>query len=101
VEPPAAAAPSGAPPAQAAPPESPEEPVDVEGWGGPRLRQIAKTFQDKGAVSPETAMTADELGLSRLFVRLLKRRKGRAKIFIEVNGKYYLDQKALHESKED
>jgi hypothetical protein len=49
----------------------------------------------KGAVSPETALTAQELGLSRLFVRIMKRRQGRTRIFMEINGKYYLDEKAL------
>jgi hypothetical protein len=39
----------------------------VEGIG-----EIIKTFQAKGP-SPETALTAEELGLSRLFVRIMKR----------------------------
>jgi len=78
------------------PPE--QEGLELEGLGGPRIRQIIKTFQEKGAVSPETAMTAKELGLSRLFVRIMERRKGRTRIFVEINGKYYLDQKALQQS---
>jgi len=76
----------------------PREEPDELGWGGDRIRQIVKTFQSKGATSPETALTAEELGLSRLFVRIMKRRKGRTRIFIEVNGRYYLDEKALQES---
>ena len=79
-------------------PAAPEEQdLELEGWGGERIRQIIKTFQMKGAISPETALTADELGLSRLFVRIMKRRKGRTRVFIEINGRYYLDQKALKE----
>jgi len=80
-------------------PEPPPEQqvVDLEGFGGPRMRQIIRTFQEKGAVSPETALTADELGLSRLFVRVMKRRQGKTRVFIEINGKYYLNQKALQE----
>ena len=74
-----------------------EQDLELEGWGGERIRQIIKTFQMKGAISPETALTADELGLSRLFVRIMKRRKGRTRVFIEINGRYYLDQKALKE----
>jgi len=70
---------------------------EMEGFGGGRIGEIIKTFQAKGAVSPETALTAQELGLSRLFVRIMKRRKGRTRIFVEINGKYYLDQKALQE----
>jgi len=74
-------------------------PDELEGWGGGRIREIIRTFQAKGAISPETAKTAEELGLSRLFVRIMKRRKGRTMIFVEVNGKYYLNQKALEEMK--
>ena len=92
----------GASPAvtQPGPPLPPEQRVlDLEGFGGPRMRQIIRTFQEKGAISPETALTADELGLSRLFVRIMKRRQGKTRVFIEVNGKYYLNQKALEEMK--
>jgi hypothetical protein len=73
-------------------------PDEFEGWGGGRIREIIKTFQTKGAISPETAMTAEELGLSKLFVRIMKRRKGKTMIFIEINGKYYLNQRALQDS---
>jgi hypothetical protein len=62
-----------------------------------RIRQTIKTFQEKGAISPETALTAKELGLSRIFVRIMERRKEQTKIFVEVNGKYYLNQEALEE----
>ena len=75
-----------------------EELEEPEGFGGGRIRQIIKTFQEKGAISPETALTADELGLSRLFVRIMKRRKGKTRVFIEINGKYYLNQDALKET---
>ena len=70
---------------------------EFEGWGGDRIRQIIATFQAKGAVSPETALTAKELGLSRLFVRIMQRRKGRTRVFVEIDGKYYLDQEALRD----
>jgi len=70
---------------------------ELQGWGGDRIRQVIATFQAKGAISPETAMTAKELGLSRIFVRIMERRRGRTRVFVEVNGKYYLDQKALQE----
>jgi len=92
------------PPQEGAPPTTipsghdspPEQEVsDLEGFGGPRMRQIIRTFQEKGATSPETALTADELGLSRLFVRIMKRRQGKTRVFIEINGRYYLNQKAL------
>jgi len=71
----------------------------TEGWGGERIREIVRTFQAKGAISPQTALTAEELGLSRIFVRIMKRRRGRTRVFVEVNGRYYLDEKALQEMK--
>jgi hypothetical protein len=77
------------------PPEPAAE--DYEGFGGDRIRQIIRKFQEKGAISPETALTAEELGLSRLFVRIMKRRRGRTTIFMEINGRYYLNQDALKE----
>lgn len=82
---------------QEVPSSTPGETGELEGWGGERIRQIIKTFQDKGAVSPETALTAQELGLSRLFVRIMKRRQGKTRVFIEIGGRYYLNEKALHE----
>jgi hypothetical protein len=91
VPPPAAAGPAPVPPA----PEEPEP--EFGGLVGGRINEIIKTFQEKGAISPETALTAQELGLSRLFVRIMKRRQGRTRVFVEINGRYYLDQKALKE----
>lgn len=69
----------------------------TEGWAGERIREIVRTFQMKGAISPETALSAEELGLSRMFVRIMKRRRGRTRVFVEINGRYYLDQNALQE----
>ena len=71
----------------------------MEGFVGGRISEIIRTFKEKGAISPETALTAQELGLSRIFVRIMKRRRGRTRVFVEINGKYYLDQKALQEMK--
>ena len=78
-------------------PSGGEGPEELESLGGGRIGQIVKTFREKGAVSPETALTAEELGLSRLFVRIMKRRKGKTRVFIEINGRYYLNEKALRE----
>jgi hypothetical protein len=82
------------------PPSQPvqQEPPEFEGWGGHRIREIIRTFQQKGAISPETALTAKELGLSRMFVRIMERRKGKTRVFIEINGRYYLNQDALRET---
>ena len=79
-------------------PPSEQEPA-LEGWGGERIREIIERFKAKGAISPETALSAKELELSRLFVRIMNRRRGRTRVFIEVNGKYYLNQDALRETK--
>lgn len=108
-EQPPVAAPSTAPtaptPTAVSAPAAPAGPVELEpgeageGWVGMRIREIVKTFQEKGAVSPETALTAQELGLSRMFVRIMKRRRGQTRVFVEVNGKYYLDEKVLREMK--
>jgi len=54
-------------------------------------------FRQKGAISPEKAMTAEELGLPQEFKERMQRRLGQTGIFVEVNGKYYLDEKRLEE----
>jgi len=77
----------------------PPAPGEEEDFGGGRIHEIIQTFRAKGALSPETALTAQELGLSRIFVRIMKRRRGKTKVFVEVNGKYYLDEKALRAMK--
>jgi hypothetical protein len=61
---------------------------------------IIEKFRQKGAVSPEKAMTAEELGLPPGFEEAMKRRLGRSGIFVEVNGKYYLNEKRLKEIEE-
>ncbi len=81
------------------PPPSQHEPAEPQGWRDEKIQEIIKKFQEKGALSPQTAMTAKELGLSRIFVRIMERRREQTKIFVEVNGKYYLDQQALGEQK--
>ncbi len=82
------------------PPPNPQEPAEPQGWRDEKIQEIIQKFQEKGAISPQTAMTAKELGLSRIFVRIMERRKEQTKIFVEINGKYYLDQKALEEKKQ-
>jgi carboxypeptidase family protein len=81
------------------PPPTPSAPEEEDGFGGERIREIIQTFRSRGAVSPESALTAQELGLSRIFVRIMKRRRGKTRVFVEVNGKYYLDEKALRAMK--
>jgi hypothetical protein len=65
-----------------------------------RLGEIVAKFREKGATSPEKAMTAQELGLPPRFEEAMKRRLGRTGIFVNVGGKYYLDEARLKQIEE-
>jgi hypothetical protein len=65
-----------------------------------RLLEIIQKFRERGAVSPDKAMTAQELGLPPRFEEAMKKRLGKTGIFIEVNGRYYLSEERLKEAKE-
>jgi len=62
-----------------------------------RLQQIVATFREKGATSPGKAMTAQELGLPPKFEVAMRRRLGSTGIFVEVGGRYYLDEARMKE----
>ena len=64
-----------------------------------QLLNIIEKFRQKGALSPEKAMTAEELGLPTEFKERMKRLLGQLGIFVEVNGKYYLSEERLKEAK--
>jgi len=64
---------------------------EIKKW----LFEVIEKFLQKGAVSPERAMTAQELGLPPSFQDAMRRRLGRSGIFVEVNGKYYLSEERL------
>ncbi len=64
---------------------------DVQKW----LSEIIAKFREKGAVSSEKAMSAEELGLPPIFKEAMKRRLGRLGILVEVDGKYYLSKQRL------
>ena len=54
-----------------------------------RIKELQQKFTEKGAISPETAMTLDELGMEResaIFDLMVLR-----KHIIESGDKYYLD----------
>lgn len=76
------------------------ENVQAIGGNRERLLEIIEKFCQKGATSPERATTAEELGLPPEFKEAMKRRLGQTGIFVEVNGKYYLDEKRLEETRE-
>jgi len=65
-----------------------------------RLQQIIETFRQKGAVSPEKALTLQELGLPPRFEEAMHRRLGQSGIFVETNGKYYLNEERLKQIQE-
>jgi hypothetical protein len=65
-----------------------------------RLYEAISIFRQKGATSPEKAMTIQELGLPPRFEEAMHRRLGRLGIFVEVNGKYYLSEERLKEFEE-
>ena len=62
-----------------------------------RIQEIAQRFREKGATSPERAMSAQELGLPPRFEEAMKRRLGQTGIFVEVGGKYYLNEARLEQ----
>jgi hypothetical protein len=65
-----------------------------------RLQKLVERFRQKGATSPEKAMSIQELGLPSHFEEAMHRRLGRSGIFVEVNGKYYLNEERLEQLQE-
>ncbi len=65
-----------------------------------RLQEMVEIFRQKGATSPEKAMTIQELGLPPRFEQAMHRRLGQTGIFVEVNGKYYLNEERLKQIQE-
>jgi hypothetical protein len=61
---------------------------------------MIERFRQKGATSPEKAMTIQELGLPPRFEEAMHRRLGQSGIFVEVNGKYYLSVERLKQIQE-
>ncbi len=84
-----------------APPYGPYRGMGTGRYGGQRerLRDVITKFRQKGATTPEKAMTAEELGLSPMFKEAMKRRLGQTGIFVETNGRYYLNEKRLEETR--
>ena len=62
-----------------------------------RFLAIVERFRQRGATSPDRAMTPEELGLPPRFKDLMDRRLGKLGVFIEVDGKYYLSEERLEE----
>jgi hypothetical protein len=66
-----------------------------------RLVEMVEKFRQKGAISPEKALTLEELGLSPRFEQAMHRRLGQTGIFVEVNGKYYLNEDRLRQIQQE
>ena len=64
------------------------------------LQGIIQKFREKGAISPEKAMTVQELDLPPRFEQAMHRRLGQTGIFVELNGKYYLNEDRLKQIQE-
>jgi hypothetical protein len=62
-----------------------------------RVLRLVERFRAKGAISPDTAMAIEELGLGPRFQLAMSRRLGRLGIFVEQNGRYYLSEEKLKE----
>jgi hypothetical protein len=59
------------------------------------IQEVVARFREKGATSPEMTMTAQELGLPPRFEDAMKGRLGAIGIFVDVGGKYFLDEAKL------
>ncbi len=62
-----------------------------------RMKHLAESFKELGAVSPETAKTPTELGLPPMFEMMMSMPTPMAEsgAFVEKDGKYYLDEDKL------
>jgi len=65
-----------------------------------RITEMAGKFREKGATSPEKAMAIQELGLPARFEEAMHRRLGQTGIFVELNGKYYLNEERFKQFQE-
>ena len=66
-----------------------------------RLQEIIEKFRQKGATSPEKALALEELGLPSRFEQAMQRRLGQTGIFVEINGKYYLNEDRLKQIQQE
>ncbi|HEX7482646.1 MAG TPA: hypothetical protein VF350_04180 [Candidatus Bathyarchaeia archaeon] len=66
-----------------------------------RLAEIVEKFRQKGAISQEKALTLEELGLPPRFEQAMHRRLGQTGIFVDVKGKYYLNEERLKQIQQE
>jgi hypothetical protein len=65
-----------------------------------RIVEIAETFRKKGALSPETALSPEQLGLPPQFKMMMQMGMVEVGLFLEHEGKYYLSEKRLNQMQE-
>ncbi len=65
-----------------------------------KLLKVIEEFRKKGAVSPDRAVSVEELGLPQNLIEAMKWRLGRLGVFVEVDGKIYLSEERLKEVRE-
>ena len=65
-------------------------------WGQ-WIETLAQKFREKGATSPDKALSAQALGVHEMFQEAMKKRLGQTSIFVEINGKYYMNEERLRE----
>jgi len=61
------------------------------------VESLAQKFRERGATTPDKALTAQELDVHERFQEAMKRRLGQTGIFVETNGRYYLNEDKLRE----
>jgi hypothetical protein len=62
-----------------------------------RMMELVKTFREKGATSPEKALSLEGLGLPPMFGMMMQSPMGQTGIFIVLDGKYYLSEERLND----
>jgi ABC-type glutathione transport system ATPase component len=80
---------------QLTPPEKPTPRFPPQGMPDmflERIVRVVEIFKEKGATSPETALPLDDLGLPPMFRMMMQSPMGQFGLFVETNGKYYLDE---------
>jgi hypothetical protein len=60
-----------------------------------KILNIAEIFRQKGAISPQKAMTLEDLNLPPRFKYLMSGPMGKLDIFKEIKGKYYISEEKL------
>jgi ATP-binding cassette subfamily B protein len=65
-----------------------------------RMMEIVETFKAKGATSPESALTLEELGLPPMFGMMMQSPMGQSGMFVENDDKYHLNEEQFKQIQE-